>query len=49
VSFTAGFRPALAVVAGLSFLGAVSALAIGSRRRSAARAVEPVAELAASA
>jgi hypothetical protein len=49
VSFTAGFRPALAVVAGLSLIGAVSALAIGSRRPAAVPAVEPVAELAASA
>jgi EmrB/QacA subfamily drug resistance transporter len=32
-SFTAGFRPALAVVAGLSVLGAVTALAIAGRRR----------------
>jgi hypothetical protein len=31
-SFTAGFRPALAVAAGLSVLGALSALAVGSRR-----------------
>jgi EmrB/QacA subfamily drug resistance transporter len=49
VSFTAGFRPALAVVAGLSFLGAVSALAIGSRRPAPVAAEEQVAELAASA
>jgi MFS family permease len=32
-SFTAGFRPALAVAAGLSLLGATTALAVGSRRR----------------
>ena len=32
VSFTAGFRPALAVVAGLSMLGALSALALNGRR-----------------
>ncbi len=32
-SFTAGFRPALAVLAGLSLLGVLSALAVGSRRR----------------
>ncbi|MHB8613915.1 MAG: DHA2 family efflux MFS transporter permease subunit [Candidatus Dormibacteraceae bacterium] len=32
-SFTTGFRPALAVVAGLSVLGAMTALAVGSRRR----------------
>ena len=30
--FTAGFQPALVVVAGLSFLGAVSAVAVGQRR-----------------
>jgi hypothetical protein len=32
VSFDAGFRPALAVAAGLSMLGALSALAVGNRR-----------------
>ncbi len=32
-SFTAGFRPALAVAAGLSVLGAISALAVGARHR----------------
>lgn len=32
-SFGAGFRPALAVAAGLSVIGAMSALAVGSRRR----------------
>ena len=32
-SFDAGFRPALAVAAGLSILGAMSALAVGRRRR----------------
>jgi MFS family permease len=32
-SFTAGFRPALAVAAGLSLLGVLSALAVGGRRR----------------
>jgi MFS family permease len=32
-SFTAGFRPALAVAAGLSLLGAMTALAVGSRRQ----------------
>jgi MFS family permease len=31
-TFAAGFRPALAVVAGLSLLGAVTALAAGQRR-----------------
>jgi EmrB/QacA subfamily drug resistance transporter len=34
-SFAAGFRPAMEVVAGLSLLGAVTALAPGSRRRQA--------------
>ena len=34
-AFTAGFRPALTVVAGLSFLGALSALAIVGRRSTA--------------
>lgn len=48
VSFTAGFRPALSVIAGLSILGAVTALAVAGRKRPAA-VVEPVAELAASA
>jgi EmrB/QacA subfamily drug resistance transporter len=33
-AFDAGFRPALAVAAGLSLLGAGTALAIGARRRS---------------
>ena len=32
-SFTAGFRPALAVAAGLSLLGAATALAVGARRQ----------------
>jgi EmrB/QacA subfamily drug resistance transporter len=31
--FTAGLRPALAVVAGLSLLGAICAIAVGGRRR----------------
>jgi MFS family permease len=35
-SFAAGFRPALIVVAGLSFLGALSALAVSQRRAAAA-------------
>ena len=35
-SFAAGFRPALAVVAGLSLIGAVTAVATGSARRHAA-------------
>ncbi|MGI8553681.1 MAG: hypothetical protein ACR2PL_23270 [Dehalococcoidia bacterium] len=34
-SFAAGFRPALAVAAGLALLGAVTALAVGSRQRPA--------------
>jgi EmrB/QacA subfamily drug resistance transporter len=37
-SFTAGFRPALAVAAGFSLLGVVSALAVGDRRRAPAAA-----------
>jgi MFS family permease len=37
-SFAAGFRPALAAVAGLSLLGALSALAVGKPRAVAARA-----------
>jgi EmrB/QacA subfamily drug resistance transporter len=37
-SFTAGFRPALAVVAGLSVLGAIAALAVNKPRAVAARA-----------
>ena len=32
-TFAAGFRPALALVAGISLLGTMTALAIGSRRR----------------
>jgi MFS family permease len=47
-SFTAGFRPALAVVAGLSVLGAVTALAVTGRQR-AAVVVEPMLAEAASA
>ena len=40
--FDAGFRPALGVAAGLSLLGAMTALAVASRRRApAAVAVEP--------
>jgi hypothetical protein len=35
-SFAAGFRPALVVVAGLSFLGALSALAVSQRRTTVA-------------
>jgi len=44
-SFTAGFRPALTVIAGLSALGAVTALAIGSRRL-AVEAAQPDLEAA---
>src|SRR5207248_3612327 len=40
ISFTAGFRPALAVVAGLSMLGALSALAFNGRRATPAEALE---------
>jgi EmrB/QacA subfamily drug resistance transporter len=42
-SFTAGFRPALAVAAALSLLGALSALAAGSRRRMPAPRTEAAA------
>ena len=49
VSFTAGFRPALGVVAGLSVLGAMSALAVAGRRRAATVAEPAVQEMAASA
>jgi len=41
--FTAGFRPALAVVAGLSVLGAVSALAVSRGRTVAAPVAHPAA------
>lgn len=47
-SFSAGFRPALAVAAGLSVLGALSALAVRSRRRLPA-AAQPEAPVAATA
>jgi len=40
-SFTSGFRPALAVVAGLSILGATTALAVAGRRRLPQRAAQP--------
>jgi EmrB/QacA subfamily drug resistance transporter len=40
-SVNAGFRPALAVVAGLSVLGAITALAVRSRRRPVAGATPP--------
>jgi MFS family permease len=49
VSFTAGYRPALGVVAGLSLLGAVSALAVTTHRRQVPAAEPAIAELAASA
>jgi MFS family permease len=49
VSFTAGFRPALALVAGLSVLGAITALAVAGRRRVPVMAAQPeLAEAAAS-
>jgi hypothetical protein len=37
LSFSAGFRPALALAAGLSGLGALAALAAGGRRRAVQR------------
>jgi hypothetical protein len=47
MSFTTGFRPALAVVAALSVVGAVTALGVNGRRRTAVvgqpEMVEPVA------
>jgi EmrB/QacA subfamily drug resistance transporter len=46
-SFDAGFRPALAVAAGLSLLGAVSAVAVTGRRRRAAEPVQADTSLAA--
>lgn len=49
VSFTEGYRPALGVVAGLSVLGALSALAVTTRRRVMPVAEPAPAELAASA
>ena len=49
-SFTAGFRPALAVAAGLSVLGAITALAVAGRRRLPVMAAQPeLAEAAAAA
>ena len=48
-SFTDGFRPALGVVAGLSMLGAVSALAVTVRRRPTEVAQPANVEMAASA
>lgn len=47
VSFVSGFRPALLVIAGISMLGAIVALAAGGRRVPAAQPA--VAEIAASA
>lgn len=44
-SFDAGFRPALAVAAGLSLLGALTALAVGSRRRPTAARSEVAAAI----
>jgi len=46
-SVAAGFRPALAVGAGLSLLGAITALAITSRRRTPMRTTAKIAEEAA--
>jgi EmrB/QacA subfamily drug resistance transporter len=40
-SFTSGFRPALAVVAGLSLVGALTALAVGGPRRPPADSTLP--------
>jgi hypothetical protein len=42
VSVTSGFRPALAVAAGLSLLGALAALAITARPRGPVADPEPV-------
>jgi EmrB/QacA subfamily drug resistance transporter len=39
-SFDAGFRPALAVSAAFSFIGVISALAVGGRRRATAPSVD---------
>ena len=49
VSFTSGFRPALATVAALCIVGAVSAVAVAGRRRAATIAEPAIAEMAASA
>jgi MFS family permease len=43
LSFTSGFQPALAVIAGLSFLGTLSALGVGRPRVETAAAVAPAA------
>lgn len=48
-SFAAGFQPALGVVAAVSVLGAVSAVAVGARRRAAIASEPAMAELQASA
>ena len=40
-SFTAGFRPALAIAAVLSLLGVISSLAVAGRRRAPATAAQP--------
>jgi MFS family permease len=40
-AFTAGFRPALALVAGLSVLGAITALAVAGRQASPVPAAQP--------
>ncbi len=45
-SFSAGFRPALGVVAGLSVAGAITALAVSGRRRTAVQAEQEIAEAA---
>ena len=45
-SFDAGFRPALAVIAGLSILGAVTALAAGTRSSGVAAGAKPMMEAA---
>ena len=46
-SFTAGFAPALGVVAGLSALGGVAALLVTDRRRAAVTAIAEPAQAAA--
>ncbi|MGH2517566.1 MAG: MFS transporter, partial [Ktedonobacterales bacterium] len=46
-SFDAGFRPALAVAASLSLLGALTALAVRDRRRSRADVARPETPMAA--
>ena len=49
VSFTAGFRPALTLVAGLSALGAITALGVAGRRLPVVAAQPELAEAAAAA